>query len=190
MAKPIPVEDSNNSQSEYELERYMQLRDEIHDAIEKIEPNVSQLQEVTKRFVSQFDIFQKLSEDAREQIKTSLKEVSKEIANTAAQEFSQKIDSMITDKVKGLDSSIQNARNTLDRTMGGHFKSGFFLSGAGILLSGVICFGLGYFYSKNHTYSLPPDFIKMYSLGHTYKDALEKLPLQEKQKVEKRLFLK
>ena len=175
-------------QDEYDIERHMQIRDDIQEAIKKVDPSVTQLNEVTKRFVAHFDSFQNLSQETREQMKSSLKEASKHIARNITEELSQTIDIIIKDKITALEHSIQNARKVLDETMGFKYRKLIFWSCFAGLLGGYISFGLGYFYSKRNTYSLPSDFIKMYSLGHRYKEAIEKMPAKEKQKIEKRLF--
>jgi hypothetical protein len=38
-------------------------------------------------------------------------------------------------------------------------------------MTNLISFGGGYFYAKQNTYTLPTDFIKMYALGLSIKEA-------------------
>ena len=85
----LAAESSLDKQKNDDLERYMQLRDEIQESIKKIDPSVAQLQGAISRFVSQFDVFQKLSQDTQEQLKRVLKETSQDIAQTAAEQLSQ-----------------------------------------------------------------------------------------------------
>jgi len=167
---------------EYDIERHMQIRDDIQDAIKKVGSTVTQLNEVIKRFVANFDNFQNLSQDIHDQMKLSLKEASQNIAQNVEKGLSQTIDIMIKDKVTELEHSIQNARIVLDETLGFKYRKLIFWSCIAVLLSGLISFGLGCFYSKRNTYSLPPDFIRMYSLGHSYKEAIEKIPALKNKK--------
>jgi hypothetical protein len=68
MSKTFHAYNQTKEQNEHDIERYLQIRDEIQDAIKQIDPSVAQLNGVTKQFVAPFDVFQKLSRNANEHI--------------------------------------------------------------------------------------------------------------------------
>lgn len=185
MPPALAAESSLNKQKNDDLERYMQLRDEIQESIKKIDPSVAQLQGAISRFVSQFDVFQKLSQDTQEQLKRVLKETSQDIAQTATKQLSQRIDEMIKDKIYLLDESILNASKVLNESTKSKYRKLLFVSCIGIFLSGLAGFSYGQIYSKKNTFTLPPQFMRAYLTGNDFNEALKKMTSQEKKQLNK-----
>lgn len=180
----LPDKDSPD-QKENDIQRYLQLREDMNTAIEKIDPSVAKLNETTKRFISHFDVFQKMTQDAREQMKQSIKEAAHDISNTAAEQLSQKIDILLKDKVKTLDEAIENAIAVLKETMSLKYRKLLLLSCLGVMLGGLAGFGGGHIYAKHNTYEFPREIINLSALAYQYKRALEKMTPQQKEKLKK-----
>lgn len=172
--------------NDHDIQRYLQIRDEIFEEIKKIGPAVINLQDATKSLLSQVDVFKALSQRVEEHLKEAITDASHELAHTVAQDFSTKIDSQIQPILTTLDQSVQYARRTLEVSKSAKIRKMFLLCVVGSFISGIIGAGVGYFYTKRHSYTLPPDFLKMYALGHQYKESLSKKGLQEKRKSEQR----
>ncbi|HUX79614.1 MAG TPA: hypothetical protein VMW10_07740 [Alphaproteobacteria bacterium] len=158
-------------QNETEIYRFMQIREEIHQEIKKIEPCVLSLQDAGKGFVAHFEVFQKLSQQVQEQIKAVALETAQDLAQVSLDQISQIIDDMLKDKLKSLDQSVQKASRVLNEATGTKYRKLILCFVLGIIISGVMGFGGGIVYSKRNTYSLPADFIKMYALGLSVKEA-------------------
>jgi preprotein translocase subunit Sss1 len=158
-------------QNETEIYRFMQIREEIHQEIKKIEPCILSLQDAGKGFVAHFEVFQKLSQQVQEQIKAVAMEVSQDIAQVSLEQVSQTIDDLLKDKLKVLDQSVQKASRVLNEATGTKYRKLILCFALGFVLSGLIGFGGGVIYSKRNTYALPPDFIKMYALGLSVREA-------------------
>lgn len=158
-------------QNETEIYRFMQIREEIHQEIKKIEPCILNLQDAGKGFVVHFEVFQKLSQQVQEQIKAVAMEVSEDMAQVSLEQISQIMDDMLKDKLKSLDQSVQKASRVLNETTGAKYRKLILCFALGIVISGFMGFGGGIIYSKRNTYALPTDFIKMYALGLSVKEA-------------------
>ncbi len=70
-----------------------------------------------------------------------------------------------------LNHSVHNASQILNETMGSQYRKLCLLSFIGMALSGLMAFGRGVFYAQRNAYALPADFIKMYALGLSVKEA-------------------
>lgn len=171
--------------NDHDIQRFVQIRDEIHEEIKKIGPSVINLQEATKSLLSQVDVFKTLSQRAEEHLKQAITDASHEMAQAAAQYFSDKINGQIQPILTTLDQSVQYARRTLEISNGAKVRRLVSLCVVGALVSGITGAGLGYFYARRHSYTLPPDFLKMYALGLQYKEALSKTKPQEKRPAKK-----
>ncbi len=172
------------NQNEQDIQRFIQIRDEINEEIKKIGPNVIQLQEATTALLSHVDVFKELSKTAQNDMKIAVQGAAQDMAQSASVAFSTKIEAQVQEILTTLDQSVQYAKRTLEsskRTKRQNLRSLFIL---GCLLCGLSGTGLGYFYAKRNPCSLPPDLMKMYSLGYEYKAALSKMSVQEKQKLE------
>jgi Mg2+ and Co2+ transporter CorA len=157
--------DHSMKPSEQEIHRFLQIRNEIQEEINKISPCVANLQETGKLLVSHFDVFRQISKNTQEQMPAIIQAASHTMAKTVSEDTSQLIKSMLEEKISSLDQSVENACQILNKTMGSKYRKLFLLSFLGLLLTGLISFGGGYFYAKQNTYALPADFIKMYALG-------------------------
>ena len=176
------------NQNEQDIQRFIQIRDEINEEIKKIGPNVIQLQEATTALLSHIDVFKELSKTAQEHMKIAVQGAAQDMAHSASVAFSTKIENQVHEILTILDQSVQYAKRTLESSRGTKYRNLMLFSFLGCLLCGLSGTGLGYFYAKRNLYSLPPDLMKMYALGYEYKAALSKMSVQEKQKLE--VFLK
>lgn len=173
------------NQNEQDIQRFIQIRDEINEEIKKIGPNVTQLQEATTALLSHVDVFKELSKTAQEHMKIAVQGAAQDMAHSASVAFSTKIETQVQEILTTLDQSVQYAKRTLDSSRTSKHRNLRPLSILGCLLCGLSGTGLGYLYAKRNPCSLPPDLIKMYSLGYEYKASLSKMSGQEKQKMEK-----
>lgn len=159
------------TQIEQEIHRFIQIRNEIQGEVNKIPPCVASLQETGKLLVSHFEVFRQISKNTKDQMPTVIQTASQTMAKTISDEASQLIRHALEEKINSLDQSIENATQILNETMGSKYRKLFLFSFLGMLLTGLISFGGGYFYAKQNTYALPADFIKMYALGLSVNEA-------------------
>lgn len=137
------------------------------------------LQEVTKRVAAHFDIFQKISQTAQDQIKATLKQFSREIAEIAAEELAEKVENQVQDALRDLEQSIQNAKRDLEglsiRNKGKLIL--IFLLGIGLTaLGGFIG---GYFYHQKKSPYSSKEILNAYQLG-LQKTASNQIPQSKK----------
>ena len=179
--RTIPMTTNDLIQHEFEndIQRFMQIREQVHEEIKKISTYATTLDQTNKRLVAHFDVFEKLSEETQEHMKVVIKEAAREMARESAQQFSQLIKDSITHRLLELDRSVQNAQSVLDETMGDKYKKLVLFCFIGVVFSGLIGLGGGYFYAKQNTYALPENFIRTYARG------LSAPLITEKQHVEK-----
>lgn len=159
------------TQIEQEIHRFIQIRNEIQEEINKISPCVANLQETGKLLVSHFEVFRQISKNTQDQMPAIIQAASQTMAKTISDEASQFIKNALEEKIISLDQSVQNASQILNETMSSKYRKLYLFSFLGILLIGLISFGGGYFYAKQNTYALPVDFIKMYALGLSVNEA-------------------
>jgi hypothetical protein len=159
------------TQIEQEIHRFIQIRNEIQEEINKISPCVANLQETGKLLVSHFEVFRQISKNTQDQMPAIIQAASQTMAKTISDEASQFIRHALEEKITALDQSVQNASYILNETMGSKYRKLFLFSFLGIVLIGLISFGGGYFYAKQNTYALPVDFIKVYALGLSVNEA-------------------
>ena len=153
------------TQIEQEIHRFIQIRNEIQEEINKISPCVANLQETGKLLVSHFEVFRQISKNTQDQMPIIIQAASNTMAKAISDEASQFIRHALEEKITALDQSVEKASYILNEIMGSKYRKLFLLSFLGMLLIGLISFGGGYFYAKQNTYVLPADFIKMYALG-------------------------
>ena len=159
------------TQIEQEIHRFIQIRNEIQGEINKISPCVANLQETGKLLVSHFEVFRQISKNTQDQMPIIIQAASQTMAKTISDEASQLIKNALEEKITALDQSVQNASQILNEIMGSKYRKLFLFSFLGLLLTGFISFGGGYFYAKQNAYALPVDFIKMYALGLSVNEA-------------------
>ncbi|OJW46906.1 MAG: hypothetical protein BGO67_07290 [Alphaproteobacteria bacterium 41-28] len=172
-------------QEEQNIQRYLQIREDIHEEIKKISPSVAAFQDTVQRFAAQLEELQKLSQTTQDHIKSAIKSAALEMADIASGEFSEKTEDKINIIITNLDHSVKNARKALDVSAKTKMRKMLLFTFTGILLSGFMGFGGGFLYCKRNAYYLPADFIKMYALGYDIKEALSKMSFEEKRQFEK-----
>ena len=150
----------NMEQNEQDLQRFLQIREEIHKEIEKIQPNVLLLQETTNRFGAHFSVFEKLSQNAQEQIKSTLKNAALDMAELGAEELSKRVEDQIQNILINLDQSVCEARSILESVSKKNTLKTITIVTLLILLSLSIGFGLGGYYYEKRSYSLSREFLK------------------------------
>ncbi len=157
--------------TEQDLHRFILLRNEIRDELDKIGPCIHALEDAGKGLITHFDVFRQLAKNTQEQLPAIIQAASHTMAKTAAEEFSLLIEKDLKDKVTSFNHSVHNASQVLNETMGSKYRKLCLLSFVGMALSGLMAFGGGVFYAQRNTYALPQDFIKMYALGLSVKEA-------------------
>ena len=175
----MTTNDLKQHEFENDIQRFMQIREQVHEEIKKIGTYATTLDQTNKRLVAHFDVFKKLSEETQEHMKIVIKEAAKEMARESAQQFSQLIKDTITHRLLDLDRSVQNAQRVLDETMGDKYKKLVLFCFIGVVFSGLIGLGGGYYFAKQNTYTLPENFVRTYARG------LNAPLIIEKQHVEK-----
>lgn len=150
---------------EQDMHRLIHIRNEIQEEVNKIGPCVANLQETAKLLVSHFDVFREISKNTQDQMPVIIQAASQSMAKTISDEASQLIKGALEAQILALDEAVQNATQILNETMRSKYRKVITLSLLGLFLTGLISFGGGYFYARQNTYALPPDFIKMYALG-------------------------
>lgn len=177
-------------QEEQDIQRFLQIREEIHEEIKKINPSVTLFQDTTQRFSAQLEELQKLSQITQDHLKSAIRGAALEMAEIASVEFAGKTEDKINAIIAPLDHSIKNARKSFDVSTKAKIKKLVLITFSATFSSGLIGFGGGFLYCKRHAYYLPPDFIKMYALGFTVKEASSSsiksgINVKEKQQKEK-----
>lgn len=159
-------------QYEQDLQRFLQLRNEIEEELKKIAPNLSHLDKTSKLLASHFDVFRELAKNTREQIPAIIKQASTDLIKGSSEQLSQLLDELLKSKIKMLNDSIEKASYTLRETMGQKYRKVILFTSLGVVLSGFAGFGGGYFYATYSGYKLPSDFGNIYELGKSYKRRL------------------
>ena len=174
--------------NEQDIQQLIHIRDEIHEEIKKIGSHTASLHNATTSLLSQVDVFKSLSQTAQEQMKASINDASLDMAHRVSEALSSNFSSKLEVQIEGilttLDQSVQYARKTLDFQKGKDPKAHSFMWFRRIILLPHRS-KPRYVYAKRHTYALPPDFLKMYALGHEYKMVLSKKSPRETKDGEK-----
>ena len=156
----MTTNDLKQHEFENDIQRFMQIREQVHEEIKKISTYATTLDQTNKRLVAHFDVFEKLSEETQEHMKVVIKEAAREMARESAQQFSQLIKDSITHRLLDLDRSVKNAQRVLDETMEDKYTKLTFFCFIGVIFSCLLGLGGGYYFAKQNTYTLPDDFIK------------------------------
>ena len=147
-------------QNEQDLQRFLQIREEIHKEIEKIQPNVLLLQEATYRFVAHSTVFEKLSQNAQEQIKSTLKNAALEMAELGAEELSKRVEDQMQNILTNLDRSVCETKTVFESVSKKNTTKIVIIVTLLVLLSLSIGFGLGAYYYEKRSYALSREFLK------------------------------
>jgi hypothetical protein len=158
-------EDLITHQFDYDIQRFMQIREQIHEEIKKIGTHVTTLDATNKRLISHFDVFKELSKMAQKEVSAAIIKAAQDMAKGAAQDFSKTIHESLSSELSRLNTSISNASYVLEETMGQKYRKLILFSVLGCLLFGFAGFGGGYIYAKRTAYEIPRDFFKMYERG-------------------------
>lgn len=150
---------------ETNIQRFMQIRNDFYDAIKEIKPNVTALQETNKSLVAHFEVLRKISEEAGDNIQTTIQSSSKDMAQAAGKELAPLMEESLNNTIRGLDRSVLNAKDVLEQSMGRKYLKLFFGAICGCLLCGLASFWMGYSYSKKYACTLPDNFIAIYNMG-------------------------
>ncbi len=161
----------NQTDFEQEIQRFMQIRNDIQQEISKIPSACANLQESGKLLISHFEVFRQISKNTEDKMPAIIQAASHTMAKTVSDEASQLIKKALEEKISSLDQSVQNAKQILNESRSSKYRKLFLFSLLGFFMSILISFGGGYFYAKQNTYVLPTDFIKMYALGLSVKNA-------------------
>ncbi len=165
--------------TEIEIQRFMQIRNEIQDEISKIGPQVTQLQQAGKTLISHFDVFRQIVKETQTQLPVIIEAASHNMAKATVEQMSLILDTLLQDNIRNLNQSVSTAAEILQEATGLKYRKMIFFLCLGILLSGLMGFGGGYIYARQNTYALPADFIKMYALGLSVKDGVSEIKAQE-----------
>ncbi|MBT5654885.1 MAG: hypothetical protein HOI80_05255, partial [Alphaproteobacteria bacterium] len=133
---------------ENDVQRYIQVRDEIQDEIKKIGPSVERLHEITKRFIAHFDVFKEMSSQTGNIIASEIKNASQEMAQRVAAEFLDRIETIPQEAVSRLNQSIAHADRQLKQVKSSNFKRNILTLVISHLFILSIGFGAGYLYNK------------------------------------------
>ncbi len=140
--------DQMMKQEERELQRYLQIRDQMQDEIKSVKEQVEQLREITKRFIAHFDVFERLSEDAREQIRLEIRNAACEMARLTASEISSLIHEKVDATAKRLNQTVSEAEKGLSRLNKHNNKRLLLIAGLACLLCLSAGFGLALLYFR------------------------------------------
>ena len=154
--------------NEQDLQRFMQIREEIHNELEKIPPLVLQLQEMTHRVHGYFKVFESLSQNAQDQLKATIKNASFEMAELAAEEFMQRIENQVHSVLADLEQSVTETRRVLKKMTKKNALKIIFIGAFLVSLSFAIGFILGGTYYEKKSQVLLQEFLKPLSIKEAY----------------------
>lgn len=151
---------------ENDIQRFMQVRDQVHEEIKKIGAHVATLDETNKRFVAHFDVFEKVSKKAEDQIYLTIKTAGHDLMQDARKLFSPMIEELLREQILDLNKSVKTAEKTLYAAMEEKNIRPFYYTLLGWLLLVAIGFGIGSIVSSRNTLVIPQEFTdKMDLLG-------------------------
>lgn len=87
---------------EQEIHRFIQIRNEIQEEVNKIPPCVASLQETGKLLVSHFEVFRQISKNTQDQMPSIIQAASQTMAKTISDEASQLIRHTLEEKITAL----------------------------------------------------------------------------------------
>lgn len=158
-------QDLKTHEFENDIQRFMQIRDQIHAEVKKIGAHASTLDETNKRLVAHFDVFKEITDESEEQISSAIKGAAQEMARISANEFSLIVDDGLRHKLADLAQAIQEATQVLETSRSQKYRKLVLFAFLGCLLSGFVGYVGGYFSTKKTIYELPRDFFETYLLG-------------------------
>lgn len=175
------------SETDYDIQRFMQIRDEIHDEIKKISPTIEHLKETTKRFIAHFEVFKIVSSNTERELASAIKNAAEEMAFGAAASFQELTQTHLEEAIKKLDGSIKVAQRNLEAATKVNHKKWWGMMCIACLFCGAISFTVGAFWAnKNHT-PLSPKALQTYQLGLELEKAWLKANVKDKKTIEQLL---
>jgi len=155
----------------------------VHEEIKKIAVHVATLDATNKRFVAHFDIFEKLSKKAEDQIYLTIKTAGHDLMEESTKLFSPMVENLLREQILKLEQAIRTAEKTLYSAMEEKNNRPFYYTLLGWLFLITIGFGTGSIISHRNTPVFPQKFIeKIDRLEYKVEEAFRKKNVQEKQK--------
>ena len=174
--------DLQQHEIENDIQRLMQIREEAHQEIKKIGAYVATLDATNKRLVANFDVFEKLSKKAEDQIYLTIKTAGHDLMEESTKLFSPMIENLPREQILKLEQAIRTAEKTLCAAVEEKNNRPFYYTLLGWLFLISIGFGIGSIISHRSTTVLPQDFIeKIDRLEYKVEEARNR-NIQEKQK--------
>lgn len=106
-------QDLKTNEFEHDIQRFMQIRDQIHSEVKKIGAHASTLDETNKRLVAHFDVFKEIADDSEEQISSAIKEAAQEMAKESIRSLAPLLESLLEEQILSLKRSIATAESCL-----------------------------------------------------------------------------
>lgn len=148
--------------NEQDLQQLIQIREEIHKEIEKIPLNVLQLQEVSNRFVGHFKVFESLSQNIQDQLKSTIRSAAFEMAELASEEFIKHTEPQVHSILKNLHQyqCADDASLALESISRKNTLKTISICSLIALLSLSIGFSIGGYYYDKRSYELSKKFLR------------------------------
>jgi len=166
--------DLKEHEFDYDLQRFMQIREQVQEEIKKIGSHVSTLESTNKRLVAHFDVFEKMSKKAEDQIHAAITAAGFDLARESTRIFSPLIEKLLRDEIIQLNQSVHSAEGVLNRAMEEKEKRPFLYTFLWWSLLVAIGFGVGCLVSHWSTSVLPEELTQKMQLLHQKVDALSK----------------
>lgn len=177
--------DLKNHEFEYDIQRFMQIRDQVHTEIMKIGSHVATLEETNKRLLAHFDVFEELSQKAEDKVSTAIKAAAQELTQEGVKVFSPLIGELVREQILHLNRSITKAEQTLDLALKEKQRKPFLYSLFLWLFLISVGFGLGAIFLRTHNLTRSEEFIHKTDILIEKINILSKKENRDKPKKEK-----
>jgi hypothetical protein len=134
------------SKPKTDIQTLTQLEEGLAEALDRFEPAAAQLHEATKTINEQVESFKILSQIVQEQIKSSIKTTTNQIAESVAKEFTSVAEKQISDILQPFERSVQYALRALHDTKRRKRVRLVVVCCMSCLITGLIGFGVGYYW--------------------------------------------
>ncbi|MBA3814380.1 MAG: hypothetical protein H0X26_07835 [Alphaproteobacteria bacterium] len=156
--------DLKQHEFENDIQRFMQIRDQVHDEIKKIAVHVATLDSTNKRFVAHFDVFQKLAKTSEDQVYAAIKAAALDLNRESLKAFSPLIEDLLREQILQLNASVKTAEKALCTAVEEKNKRPFLYVLLWWLFLTTAGFGVGTLVSRKFTPVLPDSFIQKVDL--------------------------
>ncbi len=183
------MEKTDLQQHEFEndIQRFMQIRDQVHEEIKKIAVHVATLDATNKRFVAHFDVFEKLAKKCEDQVYAAIKAAAFDLNRESTKAFSPLIEKLLREQILKLEQAIRTAEKTLCTAVEEKNNRPFYYSLLGWLFLVSIGFGIGSIVYLRNAPIFPQEFIeKMDLLEYQLEEGFLKRNSQEEMKKAKK----